>query len=88
MYFINTITKPTRVTYTSATLIDHIWSNDTMHNVKSGIVYTNISDHFPIFAFYGCEKKGVGNDGKTTIKRRNFSEENISHFRACLRDVS
>ena len=85
--FINTITKPTRATLTTATLIDHIWSNDAIHNVRNGIVFTKVSDHFPVFAFYRCEKKGDGNDGRTTIKRRNFSEENISHFEACLREV-
>ena len=85
--FMNTITKPTRVTQTSATLIDHIWSNDTSNNVKSGIIYSKISDHFPVFALYKCEMKGSCNEGSTTIKRRNFSEENISRFRACLREV-
>ena len=53
--FFNSITKPTRVTDTSATLIDHIWSNDTLNNTSNGIVFTRISDHFPVFAIYKCD---------------------------------
>ena len=47
-----TITKPTRVTHTSATLIDNIYVkiNNTYH-IESGVVMTDISDHFPIFSF-------------------------------------
>ena len=43
------ITKPTRITSRSATLIDNIFCN-TIFNKQSatGILYTDISDHFPI----------------------------------------
>ena len=43
------ITKPTRITDNSATLIDHIWHNDTsignstLHSTP-GIIYSDISD--------------------------------------------
>ena len=49
--FIPLITRPTRVTHTSATLIDNIYSNqilDRDHSVN-GIIMTDISDHYPIF---------------------------------------
>ena len=43
------ITKPTRVLDNSATIIDHILTNDYEHFIIPGIVETNeISDHFPI----------------------------------------
>ena len=45
---IPTITKSTRVTYNSATLIDNILLKSEMHeNHQSKIVIDNISDHFP-----------------------------------------
>ena len=49
--FFPTITKPTRVTDKSATLIDNIFYNNYVQNTSSltGILYTGISDHFPIF---------------------------------------
>ena len=47
--FIPTITKPTRVTNDTATLIDHIWTNCIDHHtINSDIILTDISDHFPV----------------------------------------
>lgn len=40
------ITKSTRVTNTSATLIDHIWSTQIEDNVSNVIIQTDITDHF------------------------------------------
>ena len=44
------INSPTRITGSSETLIDNIFTNK-FNNVKihSGIIKTDISDHFPIF---------------------------------------
>ena len=50
--FSQTITKPTRVTYRSATLIDHIWTNDMQNYIRSGILYSSISDHFPVLSLF------------------------------------
>ena len=43
------ITKPTRVTPTSATLIDHIWVHNKSKIHTAGIILSHISDHFPTF---------------------------------------
>ena len=45
------VTKPTRVTNKSATLIDIIFYNNCVENSRSlaGILYTDISDHFPVY---------------------------------------
>ena len=42
------ITKPTRITNYTATLIDHIYTNNT-NQMISGIVTVDISDHLPTF---------------------------------------
>ena len=49
--FFPVITKPTRVTDKSATLIDNIFYNNYVENSSSwaGILYTDISDHFPVY---------------------------------------
>ena len=44
------ITKPTPVTVTSQTLIDHIFTNITARTVTPGIYQYDITDHFPIFS--------------------------------------
>ena len=43
------ITKPTRITNHSATLIDHIYSNAPHKVLMSGICLADISDHLPCF---------------------------------------
>ena len=46
---IRTINKPTRVTRNTATAIDHFISNTVVDTqFKSGIIQTDVSDHFPI----------------------------------------
>ena len=49
--FIPVITRPTRLTFNSTTIIDHIYTNDVTSKAKSGIVITDVADHF------GTEKK-------------------------------
>ena len=45
-----TISKPTRVTTSSKTLIDNIFTNDISYsNCYQGVLFQKISDHFPIF---------------------------------------
>ena len=49
--FLPLITRPSRVTATSATLIDNIFTNnigDINHSVQ-GLFITDTSDHFPMF---------------------------------------
>ena len=44
---------PTRITDSSTTLIDNIFTNELHFNLTSGIMFNDISDHLPIFAL--CE---------------------------------
>ena len=50
------ITRPTRITYKSATLIDNIYTNDINH-VRSAILLSDISDHLPCCLFFGQKTK-------------------------------
>lgn len=49
--FLPTITKPTRITNLTATLIDHIWCNSMemfySNSLNSSIIIYDISDHLP-----------------------------------------
>ena len=47
--FVPLINKPTRIRETSATLIDNIFTNNVDSNCFQGILYTDISDHLPVF---------------------------------------
>ena len=46
--FLPLITKPTRLTDHSSTLIDHIYTNAPIENTTSGIALADISDNLPI----------------------------------------
>ena len=47
---ITLINKPTRVTRTNATKIDHILANTFLNKqIETGIIKNGISDHFSIF---------------------------------------
>ena len=43
------ITKPTRISNNSSTIIDHIITNDLKHELQSFIVKSDLTDHYPIF---------------------------------------
>ena len=47
--FMPIITKPTRITDHTATLIDHIYTNTPEKLIKSGLCLADISDHLPVF---------------------------------------
>ena len=48
-FFFSLITKPTRVTNSSKTIIDHVLTNDTDSILTPGVLTYSISDHYPIF---------------------------------------
>ena len=51
--YVPLITKPSRITAQSATLIDNIFTNAIHDNaIVQGLLYTDISDHLPVFAFF------------------------------------
>ena len=65
------ITKPTRVTKTSATLIDHILTNnlDSESRHKQGILCTDISDHYAVFHVSKNNKNPNDNTVVPKLKR-------------------
>ena len=71
------ITRLTRLTYHSATLIDNILVSKELYPVQhSGIVISNISDHLPCLTVFTNAKSRT--KGKSTIKIRNLGEKKIA----------
>nr|XP_039269980.1 uncharacterized protein LOC120344734 [Styela clava] len=69
------ITSPTRVTRSSSTLIDNIFTNAIKFDLMSFIILSDISDHYPQFCtVYDSKFKG-GQDQDKILKRdmENFS---------------
>ena len=74
--YIPLITKPTRVTASTATLIDHMYTNSITPS-SSGIILTDIADHFGTF-YYSHNNERTRNVATKTA--RNFNEQNIQNF--------
>ena len=64
------ITKPTRITSHTATLIDHIYTN-TVSRLTSGIVTVDISDHLPVFCIVDTPLK---NQNRQNMYFRDYSK--------------
>ena len=71
------ITKPTRVTFNSATLIDNIFIPIENDETIQGILYTDISDHFPVFVIDHSNK--CSSEPPVQYKRM-FNDKNKSKF--------
>ncbi len=81
------ITKPTRITHRSCTLIDNIYvSNGIANSLHSIILTTDISDHLPCLVMIGIGRKKVLNN-PTKIKVRKLNEVNISRIKNALKFV-
>ena len=71
-FFFSLITKPTRVTNPSETIIDHVLTNDTDSILTPGVLTYSISGDYPIF----CT---ISNPTfKTTKKNMTYSFRNIA----------
>ena len=79
------ITKPTRISSTTATLIDNIFCNSIDRTINSGVIIADISDHFPIF----CSKKCTNYLCKKDVSfcNRLINAENINKFKKKLLEV-
>ena len=85
---IPTINKPRRVTRETVSANDYIITNSIMHTgFKSGVIKTNISNHFPIFF---CYKYIVEKDDakKEFMYKRRLSDQSIGTFKIRLRDIN
>ena len=86
--FLPKITRPTRITSHSATLIDHIYSNDNMptsQNSTSGIIITDVADHFGTFHIVNkCKQTPV----QKYSQIRQMKTDNVSRFNNILANAS
>ena len=82
--FSPTITRPTRISKNSSTLIDNILTNTLLSTCytlgSSGILPTDLSDHFPIFIKGSSKSTQPVSNGNLLTKRRNFSRNNTAKF--------
>ena len=84
--FIPLITRPTRLSSHSCTLIDNIFSN-VDKETESGVILSDISDHCPIFAkimsFFN-----PNSDSSPVKMVRKFTPENIERLKVKLNSLN
>ena len=87
-FLIPVINKPTRITKTNATLIDHILTNDFVNtNSSTGIVRSKDSDHFPISLIRSAPFfNNIQN--KRTIEKREINKKSKQYFMEILNEVN
>ena len=73
------INRPTRITSHSATLIDNILTNNIDSHVVNELLFTDISDHLPIFSIWFVENSNFCQD-HSIYTFRDKSKENIKTF--------
>ena len=83
--FLQIITKPTRISGNSATLIDHIITNSTSRNFDSFILNFRVSDHLPILHKLNLKKNKTK---QQKLETRNFSSSNINKFKNAIQNFN
>ena len=76
---------PTRVTHSTATLLDHMYTNNISLNSKSGIIVTDVADHFG--TFHVVPRKSISYSNVPTEKRI-YSDKNINCFKKYLEETN
>lgn len=83
--FLPIITKPTRITPTTATLLDHIYTNKSNIPMISAIIVNDISDHFGTFHIQMKQNQANSrSNSKAYLPKRIFNETNINTFNELL----
>ena len=75
------IHNPTRVTSNSATLIDNIFTNN-IDDISSGIIFADISDHFPIYCVHDVK---IDNVTDLQFSKRDTCDNNVQKFIGLLK---
>jgi len=82
-----TISKPTRITEHSSSLIDNIFISRIDQLIYSHIIYDDISDHLPILA--QISTPGPNNrNARTQMLKRNFSAKNHNKYFELLKSTN
>ena len=75
------INKPTRFNKNCSTLIANIFTNYPLDSeiCTTGIICTDVTDHFPVFAM--MSQLNIQNKNTKTVTRRNLKNENFTKCR-------
>ena len=91
------ITRPTRITSHSKTLIDNIFTTNLSSIIQCGLIINDMSDHLPIFQITECthfkcskvvsNRRRIVNDQKLNVLMNKLKETNWNKI-LCSEDVN
>jgi len=70
----------TRVSQTSKTIIDHLFTNITSRYIDSGIYIYELTDHYPIFCVLHSDLKKTSNSSSSFFYYRDFKKTDYTSF--------
>jgi hypothetical protein len=79
------VTKPTRYSGNSATIINHVITNFQSNSYDTVILTSQLSDHFPVVYL---REDPIATDSPKFIECRNFSQDNNLAFGTVLSGTS
>ena len=84
--FLPLITRPTRITASSATLIENIFKNHTenLDHSTQGLLVTDVSGHYPIFHI---NKRSHIGESDIYVTKRIVSERNKQDFKIAFNEL-
>ena len=83
--FFPIIRNPTRITESSISLLDNIFTNCIRNNFSAAIIYSDISDHFPIAVRF--EEGDIKNKSCNVYTSRSFDPQSICNFNEKLKNT-
>jgi len=83
--FLPVITKPTRLTPSSANLIDYIYTNNIPNPTEADVIVTDVTYHFGSFYAQKCKSTCTQKSNHRQI--RYYSEANINRIKNYLKEA-
>jgi hypothetical protein len=84
--FIQTILKSTRIQGDSHSLIDHISTNASLGNINTGVIISDLSDHF--INFLQLPTSNVSKQKHSLKPSHSFTSDNHQRFKLALSQLS
>ena len=85
--FVPTIIKPTKIAHNTATLIDNLYLKiNSKKDIKSGLIFSDISDHLPIFLCIG--KQITHPKPPKTMLNRQMNDNKLMQIKVALNQIN
>ena len=82
------ITRPTRITGTTATIVDNICCSELYRNKECGIVLSDATDHMPIFVLCDNSTNVVNHEDPTVKYKIKLDEDSLNRLEHDLNDIN